>query len=46
LAGKIETNRKSGGKLRAQIMQVQADTKMLRLDFPINRIRPPAKPEL
>jgi hypothetical protein len=46
LAGKIETNRKNGGKLRAQMMQVQAATKMLRLDFPIKRIRSPAKLEL
>jgi hypothetical protein len=46
LAGNIETNRKSGGKLRAQMMQVQAATEVLRLYFAINRIRPPAKPEL
>jgi hypothetical protein len=40
LAGKIETNRKSGDKLRAQMMQVEAVIKMLRPDFSINRIAP------
>src|SRR5580692_11721753 len=40
LAGKIETNRKSGDKLRMQMMQVEAVIKMLRHDFPINRIAP------
>jgi len=40
LAGKIESNRKSGDKLRVQMMQVEAVIKMLRPDFPINRIAP------
>jgi hypothetical protein len=40
LAGKIEGNRKSGDKLRMQMMQVEAVIKMLRPDFPINRIAP------
>ena len=40
LGGKIETNRKSGDKLRVQMMQVEAVIKMLRPDFPINRIAP------
>jgi hypothetical protein len=40
LGGKIETNRKSGDKLRLQMMQVEAVIKMLRPDFPINRIAP------
>jgi hypothetical protein len=40
LGGKIETNRKSGDKLRMQMMQVEAVIKMLRPDFPINRIAP------
>src|SRR5580698_3756309 len=33
LAGKIETNRKSGGKLRSQMVQVEAVMKMLDPDF-------------
>jgi hypothetical protein len=33
LAGKIETNRKSGDKLRSQIVQVEAVMKMLDADF-------------
>jgi hypothetical protein len=33
LAGKIETNRKSGDKLRAQMVQVEAVMKMLDPDF-------------
>jgi hypothetical protein len=40
LAGKIDSNRKSGDKLRMQMMQVEAVIKMLRPDFPINRIAP------
>jgi len=40
LGGKIEGNRKSGDKLRMQMMQVEAVIKMLRPDFPINRIAP------
>lgn len=40
LAGKIDYNRKSGDKLRMQMMQVEAVIKMLRPDFPINRIAP------
>jgi hypothetical protein len=33
LVGKIETNRKSGDKLRSQMVQVQAVMKMLDPDF-------------
>jgi hypothetical protein len=33
LAGKIETNRKSGDKLRSQMVQVEAGMKMLDPDF-------------
>jgi hypothetical protein len=33
LAGKIETNRKSGDKLRSQMVQVEAVMKMLDPDF-------------
>jgi hypothetical protein len=40
LAGKIDSNRKSGDKPRMQMMQVEAVIKMLRPDFPINRIAP------
>jgi hypothetical protein len=40
LAGKIETNRKSGDKLRAQMVQVEAVIKMLAPDFNVARIAP------
>ena len=40
LAGKIETNRKSGDKLRAQMVQVEAVIKMLSPDFNVSRIAP------
>ena len=40
LAGKIETNRKSGDKLRSQMMQVEAVIKMLAPDFNIGHISP------
>lgn len=40
LAGKIETNRKSGDKLRSQMMQVEAVIKMLAPDFNIGQISP------
>src|ERR1700733_6832540 len=40
LAGKIETNRKSGDKLRAQMVQVEAVIKMLAPDFNVSRIAP------
>lgn len=40
LAGKIEGNCKAGDKLHLQMMQVEAVIKMLRPDFPINRIAP------
>jgi hypothetical protein len=37
LAGKIETNRKSGDKLRSQMVQVEAVIKMLAPDFNVSR---------
>jgi len=40
LAGKIETNRKSGDKLRARMVQVEAVIKMLAPEFNISRIAP------
>jgi hypothetical protein len=40
MAGKIETNRKSGDKLRAQMVQVEAVIKMLAPDFNVSRISP------
>jgi hypothetical protein len=40
IAGKIETNRKSGDKLRAQMVQVEAVIKMLSPDFNVSRIAP------
>jgi hypothetical protein len=40
LAGKIETNRKSGDKLRAQMVQVEAVIKMLAPEFNVSRIAP------
>jgi hypothetical protein len=40
LAGKIETNRKSGDKLRSQMVQVEAVIKMLAPDFNVSRISP------
>jgi hypothetical protein len=40
LAGKIETNRKSGDKLRSQMVQVEAVIKMLAPDFNVARIAP------
>jgi hypothetical protein len=38
IAGKIETNRKSGDKLRAQMVQVEAVIKMLAPDFSVATI--------
>jgi hypothetical protein len=38
LAGKIETNRHNGGKLRAQMVQVEAVIKMLAPDFSVAAI--------
>jgi hypothetical protein len=38
LAGKIETNRKSCDKLRAQMVQVEAVMKMLEPDLDVSRI--------
>lgn len=38
LAGKIESNRKSGDKLRAQMVQVEAVIKMLEPDFSVRAI--------
>ena len=40
LAGKIEGNRKTGYKLRAQMVQVEAVIKMLSPDFNVSRIAP------
>lgn len=40
LGGKIETNRKSGDKLRAQMVQVEAVIKMLSPDFNLGQISP------
>jgi len=40
LAGKIETNRKSGDKLRSRMVQVEAVIKMLAPDFNVTRIAP------
>jgi hypothetical protein len=40
LAGKIDSNRKSGDKLRMQMMQVEAVIKMLRSDFPSSGLPP------
>jgi hypothetical protein len=38
LAGKIETNRQSGDKLRAQMVQVEAVIKMLEPEFNVRAI--------
>ncbi len=40
IAGKIESNRVSGDKLRAQMMHVKAVIKMLSPDFDVSRIAP------
>jgi len=40
LAGKIEGNRKTGDRLRAQMVQVEAVIKMLSPDFNLGRISP------
>jgi hypothetical protein len=42
LAGKIETNRKSGDRLQSQMVQVEAVVKMLSPDFNVSRIAPSA----
>ena len=41
LGGKIETNRKSGDKLRAQMVQVEAVMKMLDPEINLRIIAPP-----
>jgi hypothetical protein len=38
LAGKIETNRKSGDKLRVRMVQIEVVIKMLKLDFNVRAI--------
>jgi hypothetical protein len=40
LGGKIDSNQKSGDKLRAQMIQVEAVLKMLQPDFNIGKISP------